>query len=132
MAAREARLPFETAAAILVERALLDDDLGALGLGSFASLLDAAAAEAAISIELSEGQSAYLRVLYGNERRPAENTTCLVAIPMRLTERIGDEGADRLLRAKLLPSARLWERAAVISGRTMSEWATLAALRRSR
>jgi hypothetical protein len=88
-------------------------------------LLDAAAASAAVTLELSEPASAYLGALDRGESAHAY-TTGMLALPMRLRERIGSRSPTTLLTAELLDYAIAWERAALVAGRTMSEWALLA------
>lgn len=120
-------LPPETAGPLLIERALLVEDFAALGLGARTARLDELAARAGVEIELSEAQSAYLRVL---ARGSAKAAACprLLPVPMRLIERIGKEGLAKRLDPAPLGVALLWERSAILSGRTMSEWAALAML----
>lgn len=127
-AAREGAIALELAAVVTVERCLLEEDLDALGRSHRTGALDAAAAGAAVSCELSEHASAYLATLNGNGAR-ASQAPEMLALPMRLRERIGSRAVTELLDPRLLASGISWERAAVLSGRTMSEWAlmTLAA-----
>jgi hypothetical protein len=125
-AARSCRLPTETAAVLVVERALLADDDLAVG-NVDASVLDAAAATARVVLALSEPQSAYLATLRGGRTSNDASLPRLIPIPMRLTERISGD-VERLVRPELLGSALAWEQAAVLAGRTMAEWALRAAL----
>jgi len=126
--ARAAGLAVELAAVIAVERLLLEEDLHQLGLGKASTVLDALAGQARVRRELSEPASAYLASLEC-DRRASSRTPAMLALPARLRERIGAREAAELLDARMLASAIAWERAAVLSGRTMSEWAlfTLAA-----
>jgi hypothetical protein len=126
-AARRGLLP-ETAGPILIERALLEEDFAARRLGGMTVRLDELAARAEVEIELSEAQSAYLRALSRGSAKQAVAHPRLLPVPMRLTERLGEEGIAKRLAPGPLGAALLWERAAVLSGRTMSEWATLAML----
>jgi hypothetical protein len=128
VAAAKLDVPFQLAAAVVVERSLLRDDFAALGLNHMLDRLDEEAAQAIVAIELSEALSAYLRALAGCARQPSRAHAHLAALPMRLIERIGSVGPVPHLDETLLESALLWERAAVRAGRTMSEWATLKAL----
>ena len=57
-------------------------------------------------------------------RRVGLGTSVLV-LPMRLTERLGSRAPASLLDVALLHSAVAWERAAVLAGHTMTEWALL-------
>ncbi len=127
-AAADERVDVDLAATLVVERALLEADLREHSLGSLATALDACARATTVEVALSEGQRAYLRVLCEPRRRTAATQGRLLAIPMRLTERISAETLDEHVRPDLLSSALLWERAAVARGRTMSEWAMLTAL----
>jgi len=126
-AAANLGVAFSLAAALTVERSLLTDDLAELDCADIAARLDVTAAQATVSIELSEPLSAYLRALSGHDAAPAQPLPRSVPLPMRLTERIGPRGPGHLLDGSLLTSALAWERAALLSGRTMSEWAALKA-----
>ncbi|MGH2921133.1 MAG: hypothetical protein ACRDKU_03605, partial [Gaiellaceae bacterium] len=123
-------LPPETAGPLLIERALLEEDFAARGLSAMTARLDELAAKAEVKFELSEAQSAYLRVLSRGRAKQsvAHRHPRLLPVPMRLIERMGQEGLVRRLDPAALGAALLWERAAVLSGRTMSEWAALAML----
>lgn len=121
-------LPPETAGPLLIERALLEEDFAARGLGAMTARLDEVAARAEVEIELSEAQSAYLQVLSRGRAELAVAYPRLLPVPMRLIERLGEEGVVKRLDPAPLGDALLWERAAVLSGRTMSEWAVLAML----
>lgn len=126
-AAQHGLLP-ETAGPLLIERALLEEDFAARGLGAMTARLDELAARAEVEIELSEAQSAYLRVLTSGSAKRVVAHPRLLPVPMRLIERMGREGLAKRLDPAPLGAALLWERAAVLSGRSMSEWATLAML----
>jgi hypothetical protein len=127
-AARARRLPIETSAVLVIERALLEDDDLLMRPAGTPTALDAAAAAAHVTIALSEPQRAYLATLRGACTSHDSSLPRLIRIPMRLTDRIGDGGVERLLRADLVDSALAWEQAAVLAGRTMAEWAMCAAL----
>jgi hypothetical protein len=127
-AARSRCLPTETSAVLVIERALLDDDDLLMHAAGTPTALDAAAAAARVIIALSEPQSAYLATLRGACTSRDSSIPRLIPVPMRLTERIGDGGVERLLRTELLDSALAWEQAAVLAGRTMAEWAMRVAL----
>jgi hypothetical protein len=127
-ASRKENVSFDVAAIVIVERFLIARDLSIRGLASLASTLDERASTTKVELALSEPQRAYLRVLCSRPTAPlSTDTPHLVAIPMRLTERINAEALDELLQVELLASALIWERAAVATGRTMSEWAALTA-----
>jgi hypothetical protein len=125
LAATEERVDFSLAAVVVVERMLIEEDLRLAGHGPALTILDGAASATRVMVELSEPTSAYLRALEGGSAA-ASRVRDSVRLPMRLTERVGARTLERLLDARMLRSALAWERAAVLSGRTMSEWAALA------
>lgn len=128
-AARERCVAFETAAVVVVERSLLDDEFARRGLAPLTPVLDEAARAAKVEVALAEPQRAYLRTLCSSRAGTVSNTMpALVLLPMRLTDRVASATLDACLRAELLDSALAWERAAVAAGLTMSEWAAWAAL----
>jgi len=126
-AAAEERIDFLLATVLVVERSLVEEDLRYGGLGTTLPILDRTASKARVRIALSEPMSVYLRTLEG-AATAASSMRESVRIPMRLTERVAERTLERLLDARMLRSALAWERAAVLSGRTMSEWALLQAL----
>jgi hypothetical protein len=112
------------AAVLVVERALIEAEHGERHEGIDLPRLDSLAAAAQVNFELSGASADYLRAL----GRPAETPSPpLVAIrlPMRLGERVLRFGVDPLLRPEVLSSALGWERASVLAGLTMTEWALL-------
>lgn len=130
-AAASARISLALAVIVSVERALIVDDIAELGLEWLIDDLDEAASAARVQVELAEPSSAYLRALDG-----APGTAPLprgdLRLPMRLIDRTARRDPKRLIDPAALGSAVRWERAAVLSGRTMSDWAggaMLAALR---
>ena len=123
-AAADLGIAFELAAVVTVERSLLGEELECLGLEDARGTLDCNARVAAVTGELSEPLSAYLGALDRSLDARAHPRSRLV-LPMRLTERIGPAGPASRLDVALLPSAIAWERAAVLAGRTMTEWALL-------
>lgn len=128
-AARARGVAVEIAAIVVVERSLLDEEFGRRGLASLVPELDAAARAAKIQAALSEPQRAYLHALCSHRMANASAAMpALVALPMRLTERVAATTLDGHLRCELLDSALTWERAAVTRGQTMTEWAGFAAL----
>lgn len=126
-AAERSSVATTTALAIVVERALIERDLEQRGLALRALELDAIAARTTVKTPISDGLSEYLRVLY-EHRTEVSAPPALVPIPMRLTERISATVLDELLDPDLFPSALRWERAATVSGLTMTEWAGFALL----
>lgn len=132
-AAATGGISLELAAVVVVERALLAGELAGRGVDELAGRLDGEAARARVAVELSEPLSAYLGALSGRRRGGAAGPLPrLLVLPMRLTERILARRGPPQLDAVLLPSALAWERAAVLEGRTMSEWAAVKALELSR
>lgn len=116
------------AAIVVVERGLLGSEFVAHGLEELPERLDAEAARARVAVELSEPLSAYLVALSARDRGRPASLPQSVALPMRLSERILARQGRPQLDAALLPSALGWERAGVLEGRTMSEWAAIKAL----
>lgn len=132
-AAARSGVLFGLAAVLVVERRLLAVELATQGLDAeLARRLDAEAARVKVTFELSASLSAYLAALSGHGREAAGSVTRPLALPMRLTERILARQLRPQFDAALLPSALIWERAAVLEGRTMSEWAALKVLELSR
>lgn len=131
-AARERQIPFATAAAVIVERSLLDTELHRRGLSSLIPALDQRARAAQVTLALTEPQRAYLRAISTSRFGAAvDETPALVALPMRLSDRVAVATLDECLRPELLDSALIWEQAAAASGQSMSEWAAFAALEAS-
>lgn len=124
-------IAFELAAVVTVERSLLGEDLDFLGLGDRLSVLDVAANAAVVTTELSEPLAAYLCALDRSTNARSRPTFDALVLPMRISERIGSATPGLRLDVALLPSAIAWERAAVVAGRTMSEWALLSLAGRS-
>ena len=118
----------QLAAGGVQEIVLVAQDLAAYGRDELTGLLDAAAGRARVAIELSEPLSAYFAALSPRRQGEEGSLPQVLALPMRLTERIGVRGGCLRLEAALLASALAWERAAVLEGRTMSEWAFVMAL----
>lgn len=142
----------ELAVRLTVECALVCGDLCTAGADPAA--LDAAAATERVTGELDAASAAYLRRLTGRRgeavtgRRPAGvapsgeavaaprraqpaplGEVVTVGLPLRLSSRLLAADFDALVSAVSLDRALAWETAAVLAGRTMSEWAPLTALR---
>ena len=131
-AARERQISFATAAVVVVERSLLDTELRERGLSSLIQTLDARARTAQVTLALAEPQRAYLRELSTSRNRDfVDETPALVALPMRLSDRVAAATVDACLHPELLDSALAWERAATASGQSMSEWVAFTALETS-
>ena len=129
-AAADLGVAFELAAVITVERSLLGEELLSLGFVDPPPLLDAAARIAAVTRQLSEPVSAYLGAL-SRSTGPRRHPRGFLVLPMRLTERLLSSDPASRLDPILLPSAVAWERAAVLSGRSMTEWAMAVLVGRS-
>ncbi|HST40086.1 MAG TPA: hypothetical protein VLK58_11280 [Conexibacter sp.] len=146
-AAATAGVEFELAVRLCVERALVREDLRAAGAD--VARLDALAAAAVVAAPVDAADCAYLRRLTRREPAPQRRTlgdAVIVGLPARLSARLlaalpaltGEEpdGAAAAALDDLLAdanadvaSALAWEIAAVLDGRTISEWAPLAAMR---
>ena len=117
---------------MVVERSLLDTELRERGLSSLIPTLDERARTAQITLALAEPQRAYIRELSTSRNGGfVDETPALVALPMRLSDRVAAATVDACLRPELLDSALAWERAAAASGQSMSEWAAFTALETS-
>jgi hypothetical protein len=127
-AAQAEGVAFELAAVVVVERSIVDQEFTTAGLDALLDDLDLEAEQTKVEMALSEPQHAYLRTLCAPRAEAWSRAPALVAIPMRLTDRMRSDILDEHLRPDLLRSALVWERAAVATGRSMSEWAALAAL----
>jgi hypothetical protein len=128
-AAFQRGLPFQTAVTVMLERQLIAEVLASRGLARLLPDLDRTARAATVECELSDGLAAYLRALSSRSRDLERTPPHIVAIPMRLGERLGEGDAIvARLEPRLLESALAWERAAALRGLTMTEWAALAAL----
>lgn len=122
-------IDFELAGRLALECALVCDDLRAAGVEP--ASLDAVAAAQPVEGQLDAAASAYLRRLTqrpGAERRELGDAVTL-GLPVRLGARLLRADLDALVASADLARAVTWEIAAVLTGRTMSEWAPLAALR---
>lgn len=121
-AARSAGVDANLAAVLVVERALIEAEFEVRNMEIRTARLDTRAEEAQVAMELAPPTADYLRALSAHGRNASKLSTTF-KLPMRLTDRILNFGVDRLLRPEVLGSAVLWEKAAVLSGQTMSEWA---------
>lgn len=133
--ADDAGIDVELAVRLAVECALVCEDLRAAGVDP--ATLDTAAAAERVGRELDAATAAYLRRLTG-ARAPAApavpavrrlGEVVVAGLPIRLSARLLGADLDRLVAAAPLARALAWETAAVLGGRTMSEWAPLTALR---
>jgi hypothetical protein len=104
-----------------------------IATGAARHALNRAAADARPAQPLSPAVAAYLRRLgRGPWGRPADATALSVGIPPRFADRLRVTRDSDVLRPDVLPEAISWERAAVVTHRTMAEWALLILARRAR
>ena len=122
-AANSAGLDTNLAVVLIVERALIEAEYKLRTRNLSVERLDARAECAQVTMELTPATADYLRAL--NPRiANASPTPATFRLPMRLSDRILRLGGIRcLLKSEVLRSGTSWERAAVLSGQTMSEWA---------
>lgn len=121
-------LHFDTAVGVVVERELLELELAAWSHGAAAGL-DERARGARVEVELDAAASSYLAMLgacnadASKAARPFDGeVSCL--LPGRLWTRLSSGGAPPVVMGGcLLDDAIAWERAAVLAGFTMTEWA---------
>lgn len=118
-----ARVAPARAYALLLERRLLLDDLARVGLRGADAALDVAARSVRPELALDGASSAYLRSFI----RPAAQTsavgTILVPVPVRLYARARELAPETTIESGAVEQAIGWERASVLEGRTMAEWA---------
>jgi hypothetical protein len=122
-------LPLPVAVSLVCELRLVLGDVGRPVVGA----LDRAARAGCVEARLSAADAAYLRLLTVGRRDRHDDVgrrVCTVDIPSRLSSRLLNcGGPERLLERGWLERACEWECAAVLEGRTMSEWAALTRLR---
>lgn len=118
-----ARINHTLAAALIVERSLLEIELRDTSLPRVTARLDVRAANARVEMELTTASADYLRALTCSSAVTSAAPDGVLRLPMRLSDRILRFDLSQLVRTDLLESAISWERAAVLSGQTMSEWA---------
>ncbi|MFI5037541.1 MAG: hypothetical protein ACHP93_03600 [Solirubrobacterales bacterium] len=131
VAAADIGLGVEQAVAIAAEHHLVLADADALDLPQSQTrlLLCAAACHAQAKLPLSPAAAAYLRELGTRSiSRALGRTPVTVAFPARLIERVPPSMLFTTLDPAAIPEALAWERAAVLAGRTMNEWAMFALL----
>ena len=122
---------------LCLERALVLRDLADLGLTAAYPKLLAAAAETPIRRALAPAKANYLQMLIAALDHPVTHdgertrTDAIVDVPLRLFPRVLDVAEAALLGPDELAQALRLEIASTSDGRTMSEWAALAALRLS-
>jgi hypothetical protein len=123
---------FPIAVSATVERSLARLDLSDAGLRVVAAL-DERARGARAQREIAGALSVYLRQIAGGARVERGRVGEPIPLPARVTGRLAVTNASdpALLLEGELDQALAWERAAVLSGRTISEWALAQALLRS-
>jgi hypothetical protein len=110
---------------------LLTQNLTRVGIPDPPSLLDAAAANTRVEKGMPAGDAEYVQSLNATrtDLGAAPQVDDRVMLPRRLSRTVLTHGLESLIgELDGLPSARRWERAAVVSGQTMTEWGTWAAL----
>jgi hypothetical protein len=114
---------------VVIERELALGDLHALAVDP--APLDGIARAAHVDRALDAASAAYVRRLSGGDgaepRALGEQVT--IGLPLRLSTRLSRAGALDALLGDAVGDALAWELAAVMQGRTISEWAALTALR---
>ncbi len=118
--ASTAGVPTGTAVRLLIEAALVLADLAAIGRTGMESWLDEAAAGAVVCRRLSAAEADYVMGL----RRGHASGSTVATLPVRLIGRVAEVDGGSALAGDL-PRAVAWEAAAVLSGRTMLEWALM-------
>jgi hypothetical protein len=131
-AASAARVPVSLAVSVVAERALVSAELAEAGVLPTAVDLDAYAEAATVSRGLGTSRCDYARSLLGllHGRGAGADGDGTVVVPVRLLDRLAAAVAPfKFETAAIVPALR-WELAATLAGRTMTEWALSAALRR--
>lgn len=125
LCADEASLAPGTAACLAVEHGLLLRELPRL-FGDVATALDARAARATPARELTDASALYLRSLTADLSPAPTKPSGALRLPARLSDRLLIHGGPEPLLSGDLDQARSWERASVMAGATMTEWALTA------
>lgn len=121
-AAASAGLDTNLAVVLTVERALIEAEFNLDSMSAMLELLDDSAERTRVTMQLAPATAGYLRALKPRITNSSPTPTTF-KLPMRLSDRILRLGFRSLVRPELLRSGASWERAAVLSGQTMSEWA---------
>ncbi len=131
-AARRRGLCSETALALVIERALVIEELRGAGLEDLVGGLDRRADAARPTIELWSAHGSYIRHLLGLVRAASDEKPLgspRVALPVRLIDRLNEDEPQLGQEAEAeLRLAIDWEIAALVAGQTMGEWGYRAAL----
>jgi hypothetical protein len=118
-------IEFSVAIATTIERSLSVRDIAQVD-AIVVSELDDLAGDAVVASLPSGATAVYLRQLAGGARVGIASLTVPVNIPGRLASRLqalGNESAEALIMEGDLEKSLAWERAAVLEGRTITEWA---------
>jgi hypothetical protein len=119
--AGQLRVDVDVAAALAAERSLLLSELGD-DTDRAARVLDSHA-HASVGTPIGAAEAAYLRSLQTRAAAQRRLDDCpSVRIPARLRRRVSELRFDALSEIELQQAVD-WEQAAVLEGRTMSEWA---------
>ena len=121
LAAAEASVPIDVAATLVSEAAVLLERLGGRRLRSPRELLDRAAGTSRVACALSASHADYLRAL---SCRSFRRQVAELDVPSRVAGLLGDRADELLGRCELLEEAIAWERASLLSERTMGTWGT--------
>jgi hypothetical protein len=126
--AAAAGLEADLAVRLCVEHALVR--IALCGAGVDPRGVDQAAAHRRFERRLDDRDAAYARRLThaAGAPRPVTSPASTVGLPLRLSGQLADVPLVELLRDADPAQARTWELAALAEGRTMTEWALLAAL----
>ncbi len=128
--AARGRIPVLMACTLVVELHLAVSDLQERGASACTPTLDATARNARPAEPLSASTAKYLRALStGRSARPGLPSP--IGLPTRIVRRVSAQTLSAAIETADLPRARAWERAAVIDGRTLTEWALACALLQS-
>lgn len=126
--ASSAQIPAPMAFGLVVELHLALSDLQRYGASGYVAVLDKLATQARPARSMSARTGDYLRVL-NSGRRDAPGSRSPLGLPARIARRASADLLCAAVDGADLPRARAWERAAVIEGRTLTEWALALALR---
>ncbi len=119
VASAEESVPLDVAATLICEAGLLLESLDRHRLSGARARLDRAAGTSRVTKALTASNADYLRALSCRSWRRQSGE---LAIPARVTGRVGEGLEERLARCDLLGSAIRWEVAAVLAERSMANW----------
>jgi hypothetical protein len=119
--ANAARVSTDIAGTVLLEAAIVVNDVG---VGARTPLRAAASSTAGVRRRLTAAETDYLRALTMRRRESAPVAApATLSLPVRLVGIVADMDVDAAIDAVEIDAALAWETAALISGRTMAEWA---------